>query len=118
MNQTKQTWEATREPNLLRNTASGKYYGRFTIASKQKWINLGTDVCAVAKLRLAGERSKVERPRQTAENVTAGGAFPLRVYARHRWVHSLTRAAKARFGPIAGCLSPKASAEAARPVED
>src|ERR1700690_2387759 len=74
MSTTRQTWETTREPNLLRNTASGKYYGRFTIACKQKWINLETDVGTVAKLRLADERSKIERLRQTEQNVTAGGA--------------------------------------------
>lgn len=70
----KHKWETTREPNLLRNTASGRYYGRFTIACKQKWINLETDVWPVAKLRLADERGKIERLRQTEENVTAGNA--------------------------------------------
>lgn len=53
MRATRQTWDTTREPNLLRNTVSGRYYGRFTLAGKQKWINLETDVWTVAKLRLA-----------------------------------------------------------------
>jgi len=74
MSVTRQTWDTTREPNLLRNTASGRYYGRFTLAGKQKWINLETDVWTVAKLRLADERAKIERLRQTATNVTAGWA--------------------------------------------
>jgi hypothetical protein len=74
MKNTRQTWDTTREPNLLRNTASGRYYGRFTLAGKQKWVNLETDVWTVAKRRLAEERSKIERLRQTAANVTAGGA--------------------------------------------
>ncbi len=74
MSVTRQTWETTREPNLLRNSASGRYYGRFTLSGKQKWINLETDVWTVAKLRLADERSKIERLRQMAGNVTAGSA--------------------------------------------
>ena len=75
MKNTRQTWDTTREPNLLRNTASGRYYGRFTLGGKQKWVNLDTDVWTVAKLRLADERGKIERLRQTAANVTAGGAY-------------------------------------------
>ncbi|MEN9635247.1 MAG: hypothetical protein RL077_3651 [Verrucomicrobiota bacterium] len=67
-------WETTREPNLLRNRASGRYYGRFTISGKQKWLNLDTDVWTVAKLRLADERSKLERTRQTLTNVSSGEA--------------------------------------------
>ena len=74
MSVTRQTWDTTREPNLLRNTASGRYYGRFTLAGKQKWINLETDVWTVANLRLADERSKIQRLRQMAGNVTAGSA--------------------------------------------
>jgi len=74
MADSKQTWETTREPNLLRNTASGRYYGRFTLSGKQKWVNLETDVWTVAKLRLADERAKIERLRQTSADVTAGDA--------------------------------------------
>jgi integrase len=70
----KQLWDTTREPNLLRNTASGRYYGRFTLSGKQKWVNLETDVWTVAKIRLADERAKIERLRQTASDVTAGDA--------------------------------------------
>jgi hypothetical protein len=47
MKNTRPTWDTTREPNLLRNTASGKYYGRFTLGGKQKWGNLETDVCDI-----------------------------------------------------------------------
>jgi len=70
----KHLWDTTREPNLLRNTASGRYYGRFTLSGKQKWVNLETDVWTVAKIRLADERAKIERLRQTAADVTAGDA--------------------------------------------
>jgi len=37
-------WSATKEPNLLRNTASGEYYYRFTISGKQNWVSLKTNV--------------------------------------------------------------------------
>ena len=79
-----QTWETTREPNLLRNTGSGRYYGRFTLAGKQKWVNLDTNLWTVAKLRLADERSKIERLRQSATNVTAGGACMGDLIALHK----------------------------------
>ena len=74
MSEKRPTWETTREPNLLRNRASGRYYGRFTITGKQKWLNLNTDVWTVAKLRLADERAKLERARQTVANVSSGEA--------------------------------------------
>ena len=74
MSAARPTWETTRESNLLRNSASGRYYGRFTLAGKQKWVNLETDVWTVAKLRLADERAKIERLRQTAADVIAGEA--------------------------------------------
>src|ERR1035437_2077673 len=67
-------WDTTREPNLLKNTASGRFYGRFKVAGEQKWINLKTDVFTVAKLRLNDERGRVERGRQAVANVAAGGA--------------------------------------------
>lgn len=74
MSEKRSKWETTREPNLLRNHASGRYYGRFTISGKQKWLNLDTDVWTVAKLRLADERAKLERARQTVANVSSGEA--------------------------------------------
>jgi hypothetical protein len=61
----KQLRDTTREPNLSRNSASGRYYGRFTLSGKQKWVNPETDVWKVAKIRLADERAKIERLRQT-----------------------------------------------------
>ena len=51
-----------------------KYYGRFTIGGKQKWVNLETDVWTIAKVRVAEERAKIERLRQAADSVTAGDA--------------------------------------------
>ena len=72
--ESKNQWETTREPNLLRNLSSGRYYGRFKVAGKQKWFNLDTDVWSVAKLRLADERAKIERMRQSGADVSAGSA--------------------------------------------
>jgi integrase len=74
MSTNEKIWATTREPNLLRNQKSGQYYGRFTIAGKQKWFALETDLFTVAKLRLVDKRAGIERLRQTADNVTAGGA--------------------------------------------
>jgi integrase len=69
-----QKWDTTKEPNLLRNVASGRYFGRFTIAGKQKWLNLRTDIWTVAKLRLADARARIERGRLVGGNVISGGA--------------------------------------------
>lgn len=74
MSANQKTWQPTREPNLLRNRASGRYYGRFTISGKQNWINLKTNVWSVAKLRLADERGRIERRRKAVANVAAGEA--------------------------------------------
>ena len=77
-------WETTREPNLLRNVPSGRFYGRFAVAGKQKWINLKTDVWTVAKIRLADERAKIERGRQAIASVSAGGATVSELVAIYR----------------------------------
>ncbi len=71
MNETP-TWERTPTQNLLRNSKSGRYYGRWTISGKQKWVKLGTNVYSVAKLRLADEAAKIERSRKTHKSVAAG----------------------------------------------
>jgi hypothetical protein len=59
---------------LLRHKFSRKYYGRFTIRGKQKWINLDTTVLTVAQLRLADEVKEIEKPRMLEPNV--GGRAP------------------------------------------
>ena len=71
MSEKRPKWETTREPNLLRNHASGRYYGRFTISGKQKWLNLNTGAWTVAKLRVTDERAKRERARQIVANVSS-----------------------------------------------
>jgi len=70
----KAAYETTKEPNLLRAISSGRYYGRFSVAGKLNWLNLQTDSFAVARLRLADERSKIQRMRLAYSNVTAGTA--------------------------------------------
>lgn len=67
-------WETTKEPNLLRNVKSGRYYARFKISGKPKWINLDTNVWTVAVVRISDERGKIVRTRQTQDNVAAGVA--------------------------------------------
>lgn len=68
------TWERTSVQSLLRNRKSGRYYGRWTISGKQKWVSLDTDVFTVAKLRLNDEAAKIERQRGTSAAVASGGA--------------------------------------------
>jgi len=65
-------WERTAVQNLLRNRTSGRYYGRWVVAGKQKWVSLKTDVFGVAKLRLADESAKIERTRGSAKSVEEG----------------------------------------------
>ena len=84
MSENKKTWETTNIPNLIKNAASGRYYGRFTVSGKQKWVNLRTDVWSIAKIRLADERSRVERSRQAIANVTAGQAVMGELFAIYR----------------------------------
>ena len=70
----KPMWERTSVQNLLRNRQSGHYYGRFTIAGKQKWYALDTDVLSVARLRLNDKVAEVEKLRGTVTNVETGRA--------------------------------------------
>jgi len=68
----KSPWEKTAVQCLLRNRHSGKYYGRFTVSGKQKWVSLDTDVLTVAKLRLPDEAAKIEKTRGAEAHVEAG----------------------------------------------
>ncbi|HEV3270862.1 MAG TPA: hypothetical protein VGZ93_01645 [Candidatus Methylacidiphilales bacterium] len=47
---TKNMWDATDTACLLRNKHSRKYYGRFTLWGKQKWVNLKTTLLTVPRL--------------------------------------------------------------------
>ena len=68
------TWETTKEPNLLRNGKSGRYYGRFKVAGKAKWFNCDTDDFKVAVVRLSEERTRISRTRLATAHVEAGVA--------------------------------------------
>src|SRR5688572_1285742 len=68
----KTVWERTSVQSLLRNGSSGRYYARWTLAGKQKWLSLDTDVFTVAKLRLNDEAAKIEKLRGSHNAVTAG----------------------------------------------
>jgi hypothetical protein len=67
-------WMKTGVQNLLRNAQSGRYYARFTIAGKLKWVSLKTNKKSVATLRLNDERSKQDRMRMALGNVGTGTA--------------------------------------------
>ncbi len=67
-------WQKTQVSCLLRNKHSGRYYGRFKVSGKQKWIALDTDVFSVAKVRLAEEATKFEKIRGAVVGVDAGKA--------------------------------------------
>lgn len=71
---TNSLWEATAVQCLIRHKRSGKYYGRFTVCGKQKWVKLDTDVLSVAKLRLADESAKIDKTRDAASHVNSGRA--------------------------------------------
>jgi integrase len=102
MSETKNMWETTKEPNLLRNLSSGRYYGRFKVTGKQKWVNLDTDIWSVAKLRLADERAKIQRIRQAGADVSAGGATLAQLVAiyRQRIKERSDIAEKTRIGAV------------------
>ena len=70
----KNLWETTDTACLLRHKNSRKYYGRFTLRGKQKWVNLDTNVLTVAKLRLPDEVKKMEKLRTLEPNVNGGHA--------------------------------------------
>jgi integrase len=67
-------WERTQVQCLLRHKQSRRYYGRFKVNGKQKWVALDTDVFSVAKLRLGDEADKFRKIRGTVADVTAGKA--------------------------------------------
>ena len=93
-NMKKPTWERTPVQNLLRNESSGRYYARWTISGKQKWVSLDTDVLSVAKLRLADEAKRIEGLRRSATAVTDGTgcmADLMRLYEERTLAHTELR---------------------------
>jgi len=65
-------WETTAVQSLLRNRSSGKYYGRWKVSGKQKWVNLRTDVFTVAKLRILDETKAINRLRAGRDSLNGG----------------------------------------------
>jgi len=68
----KKRWERTSVTNLLRHGVSGRYYARFKVGGKQKWIALGTDIFSVAKLRIADKSKRVLRQRTARNSINSG----------------------------------------------
>ena len=64
-------WQKSKVSNLIWHTG-GRYYGRFTLAGKTKFIALHTGVFEVAKIQLARERQKSESTRKV-HGVLANG---------------------------------------------
>ena len=57
----KPNWQRTSVQNLLKDSRSGRFYGRWIVSGKQIWRSLRTDVFTVAKLRLLDESGRIER---------------------------------------------------------
>lgn len=65
------TWERTKTPGLLRHK-SGRYYGRFNVGGKSKFVPLNCTLMEIARTRFAEEKAKVERVRRAAKANTSG----------------------------------------------
>jgi hypothetical protein len=76
-------WERTSVQYLLRNRQSGRYYGRWKISGKQKWVSLDTDVFGVAKLRLRDEAAKIDGMRSRRATLDAGDCTMAELMALH-----------------------------------
>jgi integrase len=70
----KNPWEKTSVQCLLRHRHNRRYYGRFKVSGKQRWVALDTDVFSVAKLRVVDEAAKFQKIRGTVVDVAAGDA--------------------------------------------
>ena len=67
------TWERTKTPGLLRHKG-GRYYGRFSIGGKTKFVPLNCTLLEIARQRFAEEKVKVERTRKAARSNEGGTA--------------------------------------------
>lgn len=59
------TWERTKTPGLLRHKG-GRYYGRFSIGGKTKFVPLNCTLMEIARVRFSEEKAKIERVRRAA----------------------------------------------------
>ena len=97
-------WETTREPNLLRNSASGRYYGRLSQYGNQKWLNLDTDILKLTKKRLAHERTKIECGRQGVANGATMERASRHLPGACRRSYHITQGTKAVILPAIGAV--------------
>ena len=70
------------DPGLLRHRG-GRYYGRFCLGGKTKFVLLNCTLLEIARTRFAEEKAKVERTRKAArsnDGGTATMADPLELY--------------------------------------
>jgi hypothetical protein len=59
------TWERTKTPGLLRHKG-GRYYGRFSVGGKTKFVPLNCTLMEIARVRFSEEKAKFERVRRAA----------------------------------------------------
>lgn len=65
-------WQTTNTPNLLKHGKSGRYYARFQIRGKTKFVALKTTLLSTAKLRLLTEAHKADIQRRYPRQTDAG----------------------------------------------
>lgn len=70
------TWERTPTwpKGLLRHVGTGRFYGRFSLGGKTKFVPLDTTLLDIARLRFADHRARVERNRKAAKATKSGNA--------------------------------------------
>ena len=70
---TEKVWNKTKVQGLLRHK-SGRYYARYFIGGKEKWVSLKTNLLEVAKARLETEPNGANiRQMQTRQEETKTG---------------------------------------------
>jgi integrase len=65
------TWERTSVAGILRHK-SGRYYGRLSVAGKDKFFALKTDLLEIARKKFADERARHERVRKAIKKTGRG----------------------------------------------
>jgi integrase len=100
-------WQKSKVANLIRHH-SGRYYARFTIAGKAKWVALHTTVFEVAKIQLDRERVKIDSTR-AAHTALADGRPTMgqlhAIYLEHVKARAgISEGSKARYRQFADYL--------------
>lgn len=70
------TWERTAAwpKGLLRHVKTTRFYGRFTLGGKTKFIPLDTTILEIARQRFSEHKARVERGRKAARSAQEGTA--------------------------------------------